>query len=173
MAESSRDRTDCGSPDRGESVVGQWRSGADAWVPYEVPPADDVGVAHGFPGCRPIRVSRNEITDFEGRFEYWDADTEIAWQACEPTSIHQELPGRRLARLTERIAAARGAPIESYGSGDLMVRDAQGRERVIQQADDVLYLHPAKVRRLGHAIEVHHDDLPDVVLEADLTTDVR
>ncbi|MDE0190649.1 MAG: hypothetical protein OXQ90_04770, partial [Gammaproteobacteria bacterium] len=84
-----------------------------------------------------------------------------------------ELPGRRLARLTERIAAARGAPIESYGSGDLLVRDAEGREQIIQQADDVLYLHPAKVRKLGHAIEVAHDDLPDVVLEVDLTTDVR
>ena len=174
MAEASRDRiVDGGSPDRGEPLVGRRRAGADAWVPYEEPSADDEGVAYGFPGCRPIRISRNEITDFEGRFEYWDADTEIAWQVCEPTSIYHELPGRRLARLTERIAAARGAPIESYGSGDLLVRDAEGREQIIQQADDVLYLHPNKVRKLGHAIEVGHDDLPDVVLEVDLTTDVR
>ena len=42
-----------------------------------------------------------------------------------------------------------------------------------QQADDVLYLHPAKVRKLGHAIEVGYDDLPDVVLEVDLTPAVR
>ena len=175
MAEAARDRatTDCGSggPDRPSAK--RWCNRADGWVPYEEPSADDEGVAYGFPGCRPIRISRNEITDFEGRFEYWDADTEIAWQACEPTSIYHELPGRRLARLTERIAAARGAPIESYGSGDLLVRDAEGREQIIQQADDVLYLHPAKVRNLGHAIEVGHDDLPDVVLEVDLTTDVR
>ena len=174
MAEASRDRiADRGSPELGEPLVERWGAGADAWAPYEEPSADDEGVAYGFPGCRPIRITRDEITDYEGRFEYWDADTEIAWQVCEPTSIYHELPGRRLARLTERIAAARGAPIESYGSGDLLVRDAEGREQIIQQADDVLYLHPAKVRELGHAIEVAHDELPDVVLEVDLTTDVR
>ena len=39
--------------------------------------------------------------------------------------------------------------------------------------DRLLYLHPGEVRPLGHSIEVGHDDLPDVVLEVDLTTDVR
>ena len=135
--------------------------------------ARDEGAAHGFPGCRPVRIPRGEIADYEGRFEYWDAETEIAWTACEPTSVYHELPGQRLARLTERIAAARGAPIESYGSGDLVVRDADGKRHRIMQADQVLYLHPGEARPLGHAIEVGHDDLPDVVLEVDLTTDVR
>ena len=133
----------------------------------------DEGEAHGFPGCRPIRIPREDIVDYEGRFEYWDADTEIAWTAREPTSVYHELPGQRLARLTERIAAVRGAPIESYGTGDLLVRDAHGARHRIMQADQVLYLHPNRVRQLGHAIEVGHDDLPDVVLEVDLTTDVR
>ena len=133
----------------------------------------DEGAAHGFPGCRPVRIPRAEIVDYEGRFEYWDADTEIAWTACEPTSVYHELPGQRLARLTERIAAARGAQIESYGSGDLLVRDSKGERHRIMQADQVLYLHPGQVRPLGHSIEVGHDDLPDVVLEVDLTTDVR
>ena len=174
MAEASRDRiADGGSPDRDEPLLERGSASADAWVPYEDPSPDDEGVAYGFPGCRPIRIPRDEIADFEGRFEYWDANAEIAWQVCEPTSIYHELPGRRIARLTERIAAARGVPIESYGSGDLLLRDAEGREQIIQQADDVLYLHPAKVREIGHAIEVAHDDLPDVVLEVDLTTDVR
>ena len=133
----------------------------------------DPGVAAGFPGCRPIRIPREDIVDYEGRLEYWDADTEIAWTACEPTSVYHELPGQRLARLTERIAAVRGAPIESYGSGDLLVRDDRGERHRIMQADQVLYLHPNRVRQLGHAIEVGHDELPDVVLEVDLTTDVR
>lgn len=133
----------------------------------------DAGVAAGFPGCRPIHVPREDIVDYEGRLEYWDADTEIAWTACEPTSVYHELPGQRLARLTERIAAVRGAPIESYGSGDLLLRDDQGERHRIMQADQVLYLHPNRVRQLGHAIEIGHDDLPDVVLEVDLTTDVR
>ena len=135
--------------------------------------ARDEGAAHGFPGCRPIRIPRTEIVDYEGRIEYWDADTEIAWTAREPTSVYHELPGQRLARLTELIAAARGAQIESYGSGDLLVRDGAGERHRIMQADQVLYLHPGKARPLGHAIEVGHDDLPDVVLEVDLTTDVR
>ena len=158
-----------GGPDA--SPGGLWGEGLE--TPEDRPPPDDEGIAYGFPGCRPVRIAREDIADYEGRFEYWDAETEIAWTAREPTSIYHELPGRRLARLTERIAAARGAPIESYGSGDLMLRDAEGREAVIQQADDVLYLHPGKVRKLGHATEIGHDDLPDVVLEVDLTTDVR
>ena len=133
----------------------------------------DEGAAHGFPGCRPIRIPREEIADYEGRIEYWDADTEIAWTAREPTSVYHELPGQRLARLTERIAQARGAQIESYGSGDLLVRDARGERHRIMQADQILYLHPGTARPLGHAVEVGHDDLPDVVLEVDLTTDVR
>ena len=133
----------------------------------------DEGAAHGFPGCRAVRIPRNEIVDYEGRFEYWDAETEIAWTAREPTSVYHELPGQRLARLTERIAEVRGAQIESYGSGDLLVRDGKGERHRIMQADQVLYLHPGEVRPLSHSIEVGHDDLPDVVLEVDLTTDVR
>ena len=135
--------------------------------------ARDEGAVHGFPGCRAIRIARRKIADYEGRLEYWDADTEIAWTACEPTSVYHELPGQRLARLTERIAAARGARIESYGSGDLLVRDGKGGRHRIMQADQVLYLHPGKAHPLGHSIEVGHDDLPDVVLEVDLTTNVR
>ena len=41
------------------------------------------------------------------------------------------------------------------------------------QADEVLYLHPDRVRLQGPAIEVDADPLPDVVLEVDHTTDVR
>lgn len=136
-------------------------------------PGLDEGAARGFPGCRPVRIPRAEIVDYEGRFEYWDADTGIAWTAREPTSVYHELPGQRLARLTERIAEVRGAPIESYGSGDLLVRDGKGERHRIMQADQVLYLHPGEVRPLGHSIEVGHHHLPDVVLEVDLTTDVR
>ena len=152
-----------------ENVSERWERSASSESPVD----HDEGVTYGFPGCRPIRISRDEITDFEGHFEYWDADTEIAWMAHEPTSVYHELPGQRLARLTERIAAVRGAPIESYGTGDLLVRDASGEKHRVIQADQILYLHPNEVRPLGHAVEVGHDDLPDVVLEVDLTTDVR
>lgn len=176
MAEASRDESRRSPTRRGSNA--SVRSRADPWqeglkASEEAHPEEDEGVAYGFPGCRPVHIPREEITDYEGRFEYWDAETEIAWTAREPTSIYHELPGRRLTRLTERIAAARGAQIESYGRGDLLVRDAKGEKHRILQADEVLYLHPNKVRELGHAIEVGHDDLPDVVLEVDLTTDVR
>ncbi|MYJ74294.1 MAG: hypothetical protein F4089_03970 [Gammaproteobacteria bacterium] len=174
MAEASADRmANRRAGDGGKPLARRRGNQARPWVPYETPSADDVGVAYGFPGCRPIRITREEITDYEGRFEYWDADTEIAWQVCEPTSVYHELPGQELARLTERIAAVRGEPIKSYGTGDLLVRDEKGEKHVIMQPDQILYLHPHKVRRLGHAIEVGHDELPDVVLEVDLTTDVR
>ncbi|MYA17750.1 MAG: hypothetical protein F4089_03965 [Gammaproteobacteria bacterium] len=175
MAETARDRitTRRGSRDPDKPVAKRWSNQLDGWVPEPAPSAEDPGVAYGFPGCRPIRITREEITDYEGRFEYWDADTEIAWQVCEPTSVYHELPGQELARLTERIAAVRGEPIKSYGTGDLLVRDEKGEKHVIMQPDQILYLHPHKVRRLGHAIEVGHDELPDVVLEVDLTTDVR
>ena len=109
-------------------------------------PGRDEGAAHGFPGCRPIRIAREDIVHYEGRIEYWDADTEIAWTAREPTSIYHELPGQRLARLSERIAQARGAQIESYGTGDLLVRDDKGARHRMMQADQILYLHPGRVR---------------------------
>ncbi len=38
-----------------------------------------------FPGCRPVRISRDEITAYDGRIEYWDAATEVA-MVCEPVS---------------------------------------------------------------------------------------
>ena len=44
-----------------------------------------------FPGCRPVRISRAEIADHEGRIEYGDAATEVA-MVCEPASIYHEHP---------------------------------------------------------------------------------
>ncbi len=126
-----------------------------------------------FPGCRPVRLRRDEIEDHEGRFEYWEADTETAWTLREPTSLHHERASQRLARLTERIAAFRGSPIETFGSADLLVRNARGERHRIMQADQMVYLHPERDQPDGAAVEVGEDVLPDVVLEADLTTDVR
>ena len=67
----------------------------------------------------------------------------------------------------------RGSAIECIGSADLLRVDASGRKRWLMQADEVLYLHPERVRLQGPAIEVDADPLPDVVLEVDHTTDVR
>ena len=72
-----------------------------------------------------------------------------------------------------QIAMVRGSRISSYGSSDLVRLDAAGRKRWLMQADELLYLHPDRVRLQGPAIDVDADPLPDVVLEVDHTTDVR
>ena len=132
---------------------------------HEAPPLE-------FPGCRPVRISRAEIVDYERRIEYWDAATEVA-MVCEPVSVYHEQPGQRLSGLTTRIALMRGSPIDTIGAADLLLRDADGAWRRILEADQTVYLHPRTTRPEGARIEVGSDTLPDVVLEVDNTTDVR
>ena len=126
-----------------------------------------------FPGCRAVRITREAITDFEGRFEYWDAATETAWMVREPTTVYHEGPGQRLAHLAALIAAGRGSPISTFGTSDLLLRDARGERRRIIQADQIVYLRPVETAPQGAAVEVGADHLPDVVLEVDYSTDVR
>ncbi len=125
-----------------------------------------------FPGCKPVRLPRTEIDRFEGRLEYWDSATETAW-ICEPTTPYHERPSRLFTRLAELIARVRGSPIECYGSMDLLLRDAGGEPRRIMQADESVYLHPARAKPGPAAMVVGEDDFPDVVLEVDHTTDAR
>ena len=125
-----------------------------------------------FPGCRPVRITCDEIDDCEDYFEYWDADTEVA-MVCEPVGYYHERPAHRLAQLAGLIAAARGTPIEAVGHTDLLVRNARGERQRIMQADQILFLQPARTIPHGNDIEVGTDALPDVVLEVDNTTDVR
>ena len=126
-----------------------------------------------FPGCHRVRIPRDAIDDEEIRIEYWDADTEIAMICDPPVSYYHERPASRLASLADRIAAARGAPIEAGGHTDLLVRNARGERQRIMQADQILFLRPAQTAPAGNAVEVSTDALPDVVLEVDNTTDVR
>ena len=137
--------------------------------PFRANPSRLVVVAD-FPGCKPVRIQREDIELFNGRFEYWDAHTEVAMVA-EPTATYHEYPAQRLARLTERIALARGSPIDTVGAADLVWRDAYGAKARIMQADQTVFLHPRRDRPKGPAMEVS-DKLPDVVLEVDHTTDV-
>ena len=126
-----------------------------------------------FPGCRPIRITRDAIADHESRIEYWDAATETAWVACEPNTVYHEGPGQLLSGLLTRIAAIRGATILTLGAADLLLRNARGERQRILQADQVVFLDPAETRPRGAAVEVGSDHLPDVVLEVDYATDVR
>ena len=126
-----------------------------------------------FPGCRPGRLLTDRLTNFEGRLEYWDARTETAWVVAEPTGGIHEGTSRRLIHLAERIALVRGTPIASFGSVDLLVRDAGGAPERMMQADETLYLHPGRARLPEGSLVIGEHDLPDVVLEVDHTTDVR
>ena len=152
-------------------------------VPPEVPArrggeaAPDVPApAYGpedFPGCESFHLSESALERYEGRLEFWDGRTETAWKVREPTSLYHERPSMALSRMAERIASLRGSPIDCFGSSDLVRRDATGRRRWLMQADEVLYLHPQRVRLPGRWIDVDTDPLPDVVLEVDHSTDVR
>ena len=170
----------CGSDGNGWFARPRQVAYAAAMASTEAPPTGRHEAAQprraqppAFPGCKPVRLPRTEIDRFEGRLEYWDAATETAW-ICEPTTPYHERPSRLLTRLAELIGRVRGAPIESYGSMDLLLRDASGAPRRIMQADESVYLHPAQARLPGPAaMVVGEDDFPDVVLEVDHTTDAR
>ena len=125
-----------------------------------------------FPGCRPVPLKREDLPDHEGRFEYWDGDAGIAWVA-EPVTATHERPPHRLSGLVQIIAGVRGSPIECYGSMALLLRDEQGEQWRIMQADQSIYLHPERIRHMTRAMEVGRHEFPDVVLEVDHTTDVR
>ena len=151
-------------------------SAAAAAEPGTPPGAVPSGLAEHapeLPGCRPVRITRAAIDDYEGRFEVWDAATETAWVVREPTSVYHEGPGQQLAGLLRCIAAVRGAPILTLGTADLLLRDARGERQRIVQADQMVWLDPAETRPRGPAVEVGADHLPDVVLEVDYATDVR
>ena len=129
--------------------------------------------AEDFPGCESFHLPAGELDTYEGRLEFWDGVTETAWKVCEPTSIQHEEPSRLLVQMAGQFAMLRGSRIACFGSADLVRRDAAGRKRWLMQADEVLYLHPDRVRPQGPAIDVDADPLPEVVLEVDHTTDVR
>ena len=145
---------------------------------FDAPGTDrDLGSAvyrdEDFPGCESFHLPASEIDHYEGRLEFWDGATEMAWRTPE-TPIQHEGPSRRLTQMSERCAMLRGSAIESFGSADLVCLDAAGRKRWLMQADEMLYLHREVWSRLpGPAIDVDADPLPEVVLEVDHTTDVR
>ncbi|MCY3640746.1 MAG: hypothetical protein OXH37_07005 [Gammaproteobacteria bacterium] len=136
-----------------------------------------------FPGCRPVRIASDEISSYEGRYEVWEAETETAWMVREPTTPYHERPSRDLVQSVRLIAALRGVPINGFGAGDIVVRNPKGERVRILQADEMLHLRPEEALAIGDAVQAFEqvggerhpdsDPLPDVVLEVDLTTDVR
>ena len=131
-----------------------------------------------FPGCRSGRLTAEQLDALEedpkNRFEYWDRDTETVWMVREPAGAPHERPGCRLVECTQVIAASRGSGMTCLGAVDLCLLDEQGRRRKIMQADQCVYLRPARARvPTDGGMELGGHDFPDVVLEVDHTTDIR
>ncbi|MCY4345139.1 MAG: hypothetical protein OXE83_16410 [Gammaproteobacteria bacterium] len=152
-------------------------------VAYVRQPGASASSRPEFPGCRPVRIASDQIGGYEGRYEVWEAATETAWMVREPTTPHHERPSRELVQSVRLIAALRGVPINGFGAGDIVVRNPEGRRVRILQADEMLHLRPEEAQAIGHGVQAYErvggglhpqsDPLPDVVLEVDLTTDVR
>ena len=78
-----------------------------------------------------------------------------------------------MGRFAGIIAHLRGGPVECFGCTDLTERDVQGETQLIMQADEMVYLHPARAKLPRPVLTIGEHDLPDVVLEVDHTTDAR
>ena len=168
------DGTMTGGDRNGWVVRGVGSVGGAGSVPGAGPPLGAaVDVDLRFPGCRPVPLQRDRLEDYEGRIEYWEARTETAWVVAEPVGGIHEGTSRRLPHLVERIAMVRGAQIASFGSVDLLVRDAEGKPDRMMQADETVYLHPERAFTPEGSLIIGEHDLPDVVLEVDQSTDVR
>ena len=168
-----------------EKTIDQWRGSEAEPAPKAggrpVPRPEEPALSElEFGGCAAVPMTWPEFRRYEGRLEVWDAETETAWMVREPTSPTHESPSHGLTGLVERIGAVRGAPIKCFGAMDLLVRDERsvrderGKPRRIMQADQTVYLYPARAELLGSsAMVVGKHNYPDVVLEVDHTTDVR
>ena len=140
-------------------------------VPRLGPPLEQLDFDHAY---RRFHLPPEALEDYDGRLEFWDGDTNIALEVREPPSPYHERPSQRLAALAERIAQVRGHPIQCFGTMDLVLPKPDGQPGRLMQADQSLYLHPHRANIVGpKAMVVGENHYPDVVLEVDLTTDVR
>lgn len=122
---------------------------------------------------RLVPVTARQLRDRDERFEIWDDATETAVELRDRPGPHHERPAQILVQAAERIAQVRGSPIACYGNVGLVLPAKAERAKRAMQADQVLYLHPNEANLEGPAMIVGTDPYPDVVLEVDLTTDIR
>ena len=88
-------------------------------------------------------------------------------------TLGREPPALGLTELAGRIAAMRGAGISVFRAKVLRVLDGDGKSRRIGPAREIAYTHSTSTRVAGEAVEVAEDELPEVVLQVDLTADGR
>ena len=127
-----------------------------------------------FPGCDPVRIAREDIRDYEGRYEFWDADSEIAWVAREGPCSDHDGPGQRLAQLVEIIALARGSPIEAWGSTPLTLREgnAEGSVEAGALAAQQSLLRLQAERKFGVEAAAQFGAILEAVADADRLAEV-
>ena len=126
-----------------------------------------------FPGCDPVSLPTWEhVWAYEGRIEYWSAETGTAWVLRDAGPVH-EIPPHLLSELLTRISLERGSRIRCAGAVYLMERRQDGRPRQVLVADQTIYLDREIWTPRDPAIVKGEDPLPDVLLEVDHTTDVR
>ena len=141
-------------------------------LPDPSPAWADDAKATEFPGCRPFRLPREMLKTYEGRVEYWDGETETAWEVCAAPSATHELPATRLMALATAIAQEAGIAVEGFGTLALVERDARGRSLAGAQADQVIYVRPERAYLPEDTLTIGVHDFPDVLFEVDFTTDV-
>ena len=124
---------------------------------------------------RRFHLSARELKDSDDRrFEFWDGASETAYEVRDAPGPDHELPSEILTRITERIAMRRGKPIASFGTMGLRMPATDKHPMRVMSADQSIYLHPERANIVGpSAMVVGENHYPDVVLEVDLTTDVR
>lgn len=125
------------------------------------------------PAYRRFKLSAEAVEDHDRHLEFWDGATSTAIEVRDVSPYH-ERPSHRLAALAERIALVRGHPITCFGTMSLVLPETPWRAKRLMEADQSLYLHPRRTNLVGPSSMVvgeHH--YPDVVLEVDLSTDVR
>ena len=142
-----------------------------AFRPTPGPPLSELDFDDDY---RSYPMTEAEQEDSERRLEFWDGETETALEVRdEGVTLYHERPSHRLAQLVERIAQVRGEPIACYGTTDLeFPAGAEHRKRILE-ADQCLYLHPARANLAGPTVKVGEDPYPDVIMEVDYSTDVR
>ena len=126
-----------------------------------------------FPGCDPVPLTTwEDVEAYDGRIEYWSAETGTAWVLRDAGPVH-EIPPHLLNELLTRISLERGSRIRCAGAVYLMERRRDGRPRQVLVADQTIYLDREAWTPRDPAIVKGEDPLPDVLLEVDHTTDVR
>ena len=125
-----------------------------------------------FPGCVATHMTLDDLVDYDGRIEFWDAEVETAW-ICQDGSATHEAPAHFLPELVAWIGSVRGEPIRCYGSTTIVLNDPGGRRLRAMEPDQCVYLNLSRSNIPGASVLVAGEyDYPDVVLEVDNTTDV-